>query len=475
MSLMSLYEKVESPIRNIGLIKELIDIYLQTNNFDEYYKRAMYYLELKPCQSDDQKMADYNKEKFIEYMFNLWKKNVLACTPDDFSKLLKYDCDKDENDLQKLKDYVKNVESISLESDNSTDIDKEMSDIINKYNWFKTESGWIKINSSYVDIRNINQEVPQHIISLTVKKSSMTYKIVHYFILLCNEYNLTYDLKYNYDNVRYDTLIIYSSTNNLEKYISIIEALKERFKDIDLSLDKPSNLMGTLYNNIGYSSKTCVKDQQFVSQRLSYLYTAIDKVINNWYNDEIKNRQLLECDCTYFEYFIDSIESRLQGDLNLSGYNAVTDFAMYQLIKKKLKKFETIKLDEINDISITLLGKKVVGLSKREIFNILQIVFSKVLKYEPDFTNQIMRELEILCKQYGIDFNTFCCDQQTINNMINFDFSNNSSGVIITPNVPTWCSNPLLLPYFIGPDLKLYSSYQDYLNNSSKQKKYVKE
>lgn len=470
MSLMSMYENIKSPFENSGLIREFINIYFQSTNFDDFSKKVTFLLDFKPCQIENKDIIKCSKESFMKYMFSIWRKNILSFDYNGLPLLMKDDLD--QRDLFKLKEYLQDIEEIMLDEKQTKQIDEEIDNLIKKYNWYKTDGNWIKINSTYVNLFQDNSEPIQHVLSLNIKSTSVTYKIIHCFILLCNKYNLTYDLKYTNNSDRYNTLVIYSSTANLSKYIDIIQFIKKQFKDINVLLDKPAMLSGTLYDNIGYCSKPYVNEELFLNQRLNYIYRAIQKSVNQWYDNLVKVKTSPEENITYYDQILNSIYYMLQAKINLSESNPLRDVVFSQKLKRIMKHFSTLKLNEINDINLGILDKDKIIVTKREIMNIIKEVYLKIFKYEHEFTSQIINEIEVYCKEYEIDFNTFCCDQKTINEIMEYDFkvSNQKNGVIITPSVDTWYSNPLLLPYFIGPDSKVYPSYQDYLNKKNKKK-----
>lgn len=122
-----------------------------------------------------------------------------------------------------------------------------------------------------------------------------TYKMTTYLVEKCDEHNLPYYFKFDQYADRDDTIVIYSSTENLTKYVEILQEIKREHPELVSRAKEPPVLTGKIDGWIGYGSEPAkTPDGQrhsFNEIRAKVLESSIGKVTKQWIMNH-RNQQI---------------------------------------------------------------------------------------------------------------------------------------------------------------------------------------
>ena len=195
-----------------------------------------------------------------------------------------------------MRSYLKKVKDVStLEEANEIFYgkknDKELEDALEKYSWksFGEGSGWVHVCSRYLTAKKDPFPNIEHRLYLNTE-SIDTYKMAEFFINKCDKYHLPYYFKFDSFGNRDDTIVIYSSTEDLMKYIRILQEIKKE-QPIFSRVKEPPILTGKIDGWIGYGSEPdklpTGETVSFNEVRSKLVEQSIEKITKDWI---LKNR-----------------------------------------------------------------------------------------------------------------------------------------------------------------------------------------
>ena len=106
------------------------------------------------------------------------------------------------------------------------------------------------------------------------------FKIMTLFVKKCDEYQIPYSFKFDETGTRDDSVVIYSSSLYLDKYVSILEEIKQELKLNNIQ--KTPLLTGVINGWIGYGSEPLGEKGSFTEKRVSIICDDIQKCISKW-------------------------------------------------------------------------------------------------------------------------------------------------------------------------------------------------
>lgn len=455
MELMELYNQIHNPIDDISVIEKLINAYANNSKgFGGYYGQLT-----KTVQKEHNKGQYYREDadRFYAMLFNKWKNSIVAMTKDEFVELYKQGSYG--QDFIKMRNYLKNIPDVSTmkEADEifyGSKGDKELEDALEKYSWksFGGGSGWIHVCSRYLTAKKDQYPNVEHRLYLDTE-SLDTYKMTTYLVEKCDEHNLPYYFKFDQYADRDDTIVIYSSTENLTKYVEILQEIKREHPELVSRAKEPPVLTGKIDGWIGYGSEPAkTPDGQrhsFNEIRAKVLESSIGKVTKQWIMNH-RNQQITYQGqkMLFQEYIAMKSTEKLIADLerrylsyeendkkvaqrNGTKYNPTTvnDRLGYTLQDVRFSRFKQNIYRVLRDkmisslpqvcngsykdmdaINMNVRNGKQITFSGYDLETIIQQLSVNISKNDPNFISSVQAEIKNNAKQYGIDSEKFCFD-----------------------------------------------------------------
>lgn len=442
MELMELYDKINNPIDDLSVIEKLINAYANSSKgLGGYYRQLT-----KTAQKEHNKgqYYPYDADKFYSMLFNKWKNSIVAMTREEFIEL--YKRGSYGQDFIKMREYLKNISDVSTMKEANEILygkkgDKELEDALEKYDWqsLGIGSGWVHVCSKYLTAKKDQFPNVEHRLYLNTE-SLDTYKMTTYLVEKCDEHKLPYYFKFDKYADRDDTIVIYSSTENLMKYIEILQEIKKEHPDLVSKFKEPPVLTGKIDGWIGYGSEPAKtpdgKNHSFNKVRSKILEETIGKVTKKWimnhrnqqitYHGQTMSFQdyiavkstkklLADLERRYSNYGQDDIET-----INRLGYS-LQDLKspqnkqnIFNVLRDRMGTLLTKVCNGTYEVTDEIVMKvrngnqiKFRGYDLEDIIKELSVNISKG---DPNFISSIQAEIKNNARQYGIDSNNFCFD-----------------------------------------------------------------
>lgn len=455
MELMEIYNQIHNPIDDPRVIEKLINAYANlSKGFGGYYGQLT-----KTVQKEHNKGQYYREDadRFYAMLFNKWKNSIVAMTRDEFVQL--YRKGSYGQDFIKMRNYLKNVPDVSTmkEADEifyGNKGDKELESALDKYSWksFGGESGWIHVCSRYLTAKKDQYPNVEHRLYLDTE-SLDTYKMITYLVEKCDEHHLPYYFKFDQYANRDDTIVIYSSTENLTKYVEILQEIKKEHPDLVSRAKEPPVLTGQIDGWIGYGSEPSKtpdgKRQSFNEVRAKTLEYSIGTVTKQWIMSH-RNQEITYQDqkLSFQDYVAMKSAEKLVADLekrflyyeekdkkeaqrNGKTYNQLTVIdrlgyalqdvrssqfkqSVYRILKDHmgtlLPRICNGSYKDMDTINMTVRNGKKITFSGDDLETIIQRLSVNIAKNDPNFIPTVQATIKKEASQYGIDSEKFCFD-----------------------------------------------------------------
>lgn len=458
MELMEIYNQIHNPIDDPRVIEKLINAYANlSKGFGGYYGQLT-----KTVQKEHNKGQYYREDadRFYAMLFNKWKNSIVAMTRDEFVQL--YRKGSYGQDFIKMRNYLKNVPDVSTmkEADEifyGNKGDKELESALDKYSWksFGGESGWIHVCSRYLTAKKDQYPNVEHRLYLDTE-SLDTYKMITYLVEKCDEHHLPYYFKFDQYANRDDTIVIYSSTENLTKYVEILQEIKKEHPDLVSRAKEPPVLTGQIDGWIGYGSEPSKtpdgKRQSFNEVRAKTLERSIGTVTKQWIMSH-RNQEITYQDqkLSFQDYVAMKSAEKLVADLekrflyyeekdkkvaqrNGKTYNQLTVIdrlgyalqdvrssqfkqSVYRILKDHmgtlLPRICNGSYKDMDTINMNVRNGKKITFSGDDLETIIQRLSVNIAKNDPNFIPTVQATIKKEASQYGIDSEKFCFDTKT--------------------------------------------------------------
>ena len=445
--LVKAYENVKSPLDDKENIKKLYAAYYSNKS---NYANAITNVNSK---KDDSQINKSDREVLFVNLFNNWKHNISSLNNEQIENLKlsnyeKYDELKlflqstpdfnDFNDINMCKQYLEKMDM----ADYSWDLKKEFG------SWNNIKS----IDMSAKQEQNINIK---HKLNINSQKKDL-YLILNKFAEKCNEEKIPFNLKFEEIGKRDDNISIYSSTEDLTKYIEILESIAKDNPEIIKDCGHPPILTGKINKWIGISDEPKQKNESFTSIRANIIEEAMlqtnlkltsdligKKIIQNGrqisFKDVFieKNVSLILDNLNNLkktnshEAFLISLENKGIKEEHLTSQK-FREYLAYQFKANISKGLDGMKDNEYRDktfFSIATKDGKEINISKSHMENVLKEMSPILVKNEPNLLNILKNNILEEAKNQNIDNEKFCFNNDTkefFEEIRNQEIANNS-------------------------------------------------
>lgn len=453
MKLMELYNQIHNPVEDPKVIKKLINAYANSSKGAVGFYEQLTKTVEKECIKGRHYKAD--ADRFYSMMFNKWKNSIVALTREQFVEL--YKNGSYGQDFIKMRNFLKTIPNVKTKQE-ANDIffgkynDKDLEDALDKYRWtaFGEFSGWVHVCSRIVTAKQDKYPNVEHRLYLDTE-SIDTYKMTTYLVEKCDEHNLPYYFKFDQYGNRDDTIVIYSSTENLTKYVEILQEIKKEHPDLVARLKEPPVLTGKIDGWIGYGSEPSRtpdgKNHSFNEIRSNAIEPAIAKTTKKWimehrtmqityqgqklsFQDYIamkSTERLIEQLERQF-VFIEETDKRIalntrkpynpNDTINRLGYtlqdikSSVFKDNVYKVISTQMETSLTIICNEreMPKIQMNVRNGKQIYFRSSDLEEIIRQLSVNISKNDPSFVKKVHSAIIANSRQYGIDTDKFCFD-----------------------------------------------------------------
>ena len=456
VTLMELYNSIKNPLEDSDVIRKIITAYGNST-----FSLGGFYGQLTKTVQKEHNDGKYyidDADKFYSMMFNKWKNSIVSLPNDELYKR-GYG-----QDFIKMKNYLLNISDVSTLKETDDILfgdkgDKELERALKKYRWdsFGENSGWIHVCSKYLTAKGDQYPNVEHRLYLNTE-SFDTYKMITLFAQKCDEHHLPYYFKFDEYADRDDTIVVYSSTENLSKYIEIFEEIKKEYPELVSRIKKPPVLTGQIDGFIGYGSEpNRTRDgnlQSFNEVRVNVIEPILSKLFRNYMSDNYNNikNDMISNFCKvitqkvkedYF-YYIESAKRREKkfGEkfdpnsvYNLYGYNP--EYIDSKLFQKKLYEIVLNNIDSmvqnyidgkhLKNIEIPVLDDKTIDFSIFRVQDFINSYIANLICQSEEYVDQVRNGIKTSIKDTDIDLNKFCFDKHAIMRLKQVDALNSRS------------------------------------------------
>ena len=455
MELMELYNQVQNPIEDPKVIEKLINAYANSSNgFGGFYGQLTKTVEKEHTEG---RHYTADADRFYSMMFNKWKNSIVALTREQFAEL--YKNGSYGQDFIKMRNFLKTVPDVKTKQE-ANDIffgkynDKELEDALDKYRWtaFGGLSGWVHVCSRTVTAKQDKYPNVEHRLYLDTE-SLDTYKMITYLVEKCDEHHLPYYFKFDQWGNRDDTVVIYSSTENLTKYVEILQEIKKEHQDLVARAKEPPVLTGKIDGWIGYGSEPSRtpdgQNHSFNEIRSNAIEPAIAKTTKKWIMDHRTMQITYQGQKLSFQDYIamksterviEKLERRFiyneekdkkaaqktgktynQNDVVARlGYtlqdvrSSVFKDNVYKVIRAQmgtcLPSICNGTYRDMTEIKMNVRNGKQIYFSGSDLEEIIRGLSVNISKNDPNFAKDVHSAIITNARQYGIDTDKFCFD-----------------------------------------------------------------
>ena len=431
-----MYNSITNPLDDDAVISDLIFAYAE--------QKHMYSHLTKVHVDDKEYKGQYYpqiRDELYAKLFKIWKENVLSLTDRQVDWLIQHSRSV-EQDYHQLRTYLKTVPDIKTKKEFMQLVYKDGNNLIEKYGWqsLGEYSGWTHISSRHLTARKEAGFDIEHRLYLNTE-SIDTEAVASLFIDKCMEKKIPFYFKYDEYGNRDDTIVIYSDTEHLEQYITILRELKKENAELFSRTHQPPILTGKIDNWIGYGAEPQVlpngERTSFNEVRSKVIEKGIKSAVSNWIYDhqndlinyngnritlsEYLTIKVTEKVMTSYKGNIDRYveKGKVQQFYDIYGLvpNDFTKGNLKQVIEHYVKQNIAIAiasrksnktLDKKIDIP-TRDGKKI-GIYNSDFDTIFREVTKQIIKHDPNFKKTVKDAIVRESKTMGIDTDKYCFD-----------------------------------------------------------------
>lgn len=279
-----MYNKIENTL-TFEVVKNIVEEYLTSGSIDNYLK-SHYCFELEksydfddlPKEKQDKLLNNYAsfRNKFYSMFFNIWKNKIGNLSYDQIKDMV----DKGivDEDYYELRDYLINTPYI----DNANAFKEAIygNEACSKYSKsIFLDNGWEHFFSKGLSYPPQEKIKVEHRLYINPLETDF-YEMAYLFAEKCLTRNIPFYFKMD-NGFADDKIVIYSDTEHLKVYISLLDEIKKEHPELISNTQKPPVLCGLIDNWIGYGSEPIQREESFNSKRSRLIKMILDKAIGD--------------------------------------------------------------------------------------------------------------------------------------------------------------------------------------------------
>lgn len=428
--LVDIYTSIKNPLEDEELLKKIVLEYSKSDRTNLLGSSNLYSLLVTINKSKDSSSINLeDREDFLVKTYNQWIENMISLD-DAHIQYLESNYKMDAKEIQQyLKSFgkVSSIEDIKRLKSNPL-FDKEIND-------WELQDGWEHIKSKYISGRTENGISVKHRLYVSCQNQDM-WRLAQLFKSKCEEQQIPFYFKLGMSAERDDKMVIYADTDNLLKYINILQEIAQENPEIMRRCGKPPALTGKIDGWIGIGDeppKKNGKNQSYNSLRAEIFEDSIEEVLLSSIADfkgkdviykgkQIKFNELFLKQAT--QTIIDRLDRNKDSKLNLlSKYGVreedLSDVKFKKYIKSHLRgeiQKGLNKLIDVKDIKSQLLGNngiaiftiptrknKNIEVTTYDMDAIIKAMVPIMQEIDPNFMDKIKSKVQEKYRQNSID------------------------------------------------------------------------
>lgn len=433
-----LYNNIENPLNNAGVIKEIIDAYASPS-----FSTAL--LKTNSSSSSEVISDQSEVDKLYSKLFNTWKHSILTLKPEQIKTAIArgiYD-----KSIYKLYDLLKRTPDATTLKDVNKVFTKDYKDselvkAISQYRWDSNSTFTeTMINASLVYAKKFPSPNPEHELYINSANYDL-HKFANIFIDKCTEMDLPYHFKISEHNNCDNKITIYSDSKSLKKYIEVLSTIEKEYPEIIKRCGEPPIISGQITNWLGYgrAKVSSTGKLEYLPKRIRVIEKSLDEELRNWYKenkDQISIKDKNGKAISLVQYLSLQIcrdeiakmikclpKSDFEKQFNMENYGYTEEVLTSQEFRKKLYASITSKMTKIideysngrplsTDITLSFANGKTHTISKTRIIDEIKKSIKTISSVDDSFEGKVKARIIENSKQEGIDSSNYCFNQKT--------------------------------------------------------------
>lgn len=425
--LVDIYTSIKNPLEDEELLKKIVLEYSKSDRTNLLGSSNLYSLLVTINKSKDSSSINLeDREDFLVKTYNQWIENMISLD-DAHIQYLESNYKMDAKEIQQyLKSFgkVSSIEDIKRLKSNPL-FDKEIND-------WELQDGWEHIKSKYISGRTENGISVKHRLYVSCQNQDM-WRLAQLFKSKCEEQQIPFYFKLGMSAERDDKMVIYADTDNLLKYINILQEIAKENPEIIQRCGKPPILTGKIDGWIGIGDEPPKKNGSYNSIRTRIFEDSIEEVLLSdiakfkgkdviYEGKQIKFNELFLKQAT--QIIIDRLAEKKDSKITpLSKYGVreedLSDIKFKKYIKSHLRgeiQKGLDKLIDVKDIKSQLLGNngiaiftiptrknKNIEVTTYDMDAIIKAMVPIMQEIDSNFIDKIKSKIQEKCVQNGID------------------------------------------------------------------------
>ena len=408
MSTTDIYENIKNPLDSMNLMRNLFTAYLKTSDFDKFYDYIKRMSETKNFTLENEIVGEEAHKKFLLFMFNIWRKNILNTSLEDVPTKKYVNLNEYINTRELLKD-MSDIEFVSTNNKEN-----------GEYSWYKKDIDYTYINSYYLNVIEEEEITKEHVLYININSKSALFRVIESFVIQCIKYKLPFDFKYA-NNINNDsTLVIFSDTKLLVPYVNILKNICND-KELNITMCPPKLLSGVIDKYIGYESYVYDDLEKFTKERLQIIYEVLNIEIPKLYDTRFRKDICDHKDLTFNDYIFDELLKSKERILDRKEKGIIS----FVKLKRIINILKDTSFKKLKDTTLKIGIKDKIVIERNEIINLYIELLNTLIRKYPMYIKRIVSKIEILSEDFRIDRYTFCFDFSTINKISQYEYGRN--------------------------------------------------